>query len=409
MTKRVVITGMGCVSAIGLNLAESWTSLIESQSGIADFERVVKGDGGHRYGGPAALVKGLSLDSITDRFGERATVGLDPFTCFALPASVEALDQAGLVNDPALARAAILYGAGGGGLSSLEEGYERLFIDNKKIVHPLTIPRFMPSAAASQLSMVFGIRGPCFAISSACSSSAHAVAESFHMIRTGRVAIAVAGGSEAPMTYGHWLAWKAIRAMADDTCRPFAAGRKGMILGEGAATLVLEERDHALARGATILAEIVAGVCNSDAHHLTQPQGDGAILAMEDAYAQAGLHRDTPVLVSAHGTGTAMNDRVEAAALRNFYGDAIDDIRIIATKSAHGHLIGATGALEFVLGLKALMEKIAPPILNYDGVDPECSLPLVVDTPESVMTDVLVSNTFAFGGLNGVLIARRVS
>jgi nodulation protein E len=409
MNKRVVITGMGCVSAIGLNLTESWTSLIEGRSGISHFERIVKGSGGHRYSGPAALVKGLNLDPITARFGERATVGLDPFTCFALPASVEAMDQAGLVGDPALAGAAILYGAGGGGLSSLEEGYERLFIDNKKIVHPLTIPRFMPSAAASQLSMVFGIRGPCFAISSACSSSAHAVAESFHMIRTGRVAIAIAGGSEAPMTYGHWLAWKAIRAMADDTCRPFAAGRKGMILGEGAATLILEERDHALARGATILAEIIAGVCNSDAHHLTQPQGDGAILAMKDAYAQAGLHRETPVLVSAHGTGTAMNDRVEAAALQSFYGDTIGNIRIIATKSAHGHLIGATGALEFVLGLKALAEKMAPPILNYDSVDPECRLPLVIERPEPLTTDVLVSNTFAFGGLNGVLIARGVS
>jgi nodulation protein E len=211
------------------------------------------------------------------------------------------------------------------------------------------------------------------------------------------------------MTYGHWLAWKAIRAMADDTCRPFAVGRKGMILGEGAATLVLEDRDHALARGATILAEIIAGVCNSDAHHLTQPQGDGAVLAMKDAYAQAGLHRETPVLVSAHGTGTAMNDRVEAAALQNFYGSAINNAQIIATKSAHGHLIGATGALEFVLGLKALSEKLAPPILNYDGPDPEFSLPLVINQPGSVQTDILISNTFAFGGLNGVLIARGAS
>jgi nodulation protein E len=406
MTKRVVITGMGCISALGHDLASNWQSLCDQRSGITHHSKLVNDDERFAMEGPLAMLADCDLAPIAERFGERAIVGLDPFSEYALPATLEATDQAGLTGDPCLAKAAVVYGAGAGGQSALDEAYQRVYIKGSRAVHPLTIPRFMPSAAASQLSLVFGVKGPCFAVSSACSSSAHAMIEAVHMIRSGRINVAIAGGSEAPYTFGHWLAWKAIRAMADDTCRPFSQGRKGMVLGEGAATLVLEERSHALARGATILGELIGAIGNSDAHHITQPQGDGAVAALHDAYAEAGIARDTPALISAHGTGTALNDKVESAALREFYGNAIERTRIIATKSAHGHLIGATGALEFVLGLKALTERIAPPVLNYLGEDPDCVLPLVTGQPQAIDAEILVSNTFAFGGLNAVLIGQ---
>jgi nodulation protein E len=408
MTNRVVVTGMGCVSGIGNDMPSTWANLVEMRSGITELSRAVDGSNTHHYSGAAATVQNFSLADVASRFGERAVSGLDPFSEFALPASLEAIDQAGLFNHPVLSEsAALIYGGSAGGLTALEDAYVRVFLKNASGVHPLTIPRFMPSAAASQISMLFGFRGICFAISSACSSSSHAVIEGYHMVRSGRATVALVGGSEAPITYGHWLGWKAIRAMADDTCRPFSTGRKGMVLGEGAATLILEDRDHALARGATIIAEIAAGIANSDAHHLTQPQGDGAKIALRAAYDAAGIPIDTPALISAHGTGTPLNDKTEAKALREFYGDALHRTSVIATKSSHGHLIGATGALEFAIGLQALVSGVAPPILNHIGSDPECDLPLVLGVPKTADHDILVSNTFAFGGLNGVIIAKR--
>ncbi len=322
------------------------------------------------------------------------------------------MEEAGLVGPqafahPALAQdTAVIYGSGAGGVTTLEEGYVRLLHGRRGTVHPTAIPRQMLSAPAGELSMRFGIRGPVMALASACASSAHAIGEGLHRIRAGRSKVVVAGGAEACITYGSWAGWQALRAMAPDTCRPFSTERRGMVLGEGAATLVLEDLEHALARGAPLLGEVSGEGATSDAHHITAPSGEGAERAIRLAHADAGVPLDTPVLYSAHGTGTVLNDRTEAAALRAVYGGALDGgSLVIATKSAHGHLIGAGGALEFLVGLLALEHGLAPAVLNAVAPDPECPVP-VAWTPTPIALDTLVSASFAFGGLNSVLIGR---
>jgi nodulation protein E len=289
----------------------------------------------------------------------------------------------------------------------MEEGYVRILLKGQSSVHPLTIPKTMSSAAVSQLSMIFGIKGVAFAISSACSSSAHAIAEASYMIRAGRTKVALAGGCDASLHFGSWYSWLALQAMANDACRPFSIDRKGMVLGEGAATIVLEEMEHARARGATIYAELIGIGGSSDAGHLTAPSAEGAGAAVRGAYADAGLPADTPVLVSAHGTGTPLNDKTETEVMRGLWGGKVDRHRVIATKSSHGHLLGAGGAIEFLLGVLALREGVAPPILGYLGPDPECDLPLALGDTQPFEAEALVSNSFAFGGLNSVLIAKR--
>ena len=259
-------------------------------------------DPAHAYEGPAAFIESLDPAPLAARFGPKPFAGLDPLAAYALAATAEALGEAGLVGHPALTHdTAVIYGSGAGGVTTLEEGYVRLLHSKRGAVHPTTIPRQMLSAPASELSMRFGIRGPVLALASACSSSAHAIGEGVHRIRAGRSKVVVAGGAEACITYGSWAGWLALKAMAPDTCRPFSVERKGMVLGEGAATLVLEDLEHALARGAPLLGEVLGEGATSDAHHITAPSGEGAERAIRLAHADAGLPLDAPVLYSAHG------------------------------------------------------------------------------------------------------------
>lgn len=370
------------------------------------MRRAASDDPAHAFEGPAAFVEALDPAPVAARFGPRPFAGHDPMTAFALAATHEALTDAGLADDAAtLADAAVIYGSGAGGVSTLEEGYVRLLHRRAGNVHPTTVPRQMLSGPASAVSMAYGIKGPVHALASACASSAHALGEALHRIRSGRSQVVVAGGAEACITFGSWAGWQALRAMAPDTCRPFSIERNGMVLGEGAATLVLESEAHARARGATVYGELAGEGATSDAHHITAPSGEGAVRAIRAAHADAGLPLDAPVLYSAHGTGTVLNDRTEAAALREVYGEALDASVVIATKSAHGHLIGAGGALEFLLGLEALRHGVAPPVLNGLGQDPECDAPIAW-RPTAIGCDVLVSASFAFGGLNSVLVGR---
>jgi nodulation protein E len=227
-----------------------------------------------------------------------------------------------------------------------------------------------------------------------------------HMIRSGRAAIAISGGSDASLTFGSLQGWKALQAMAPDACRPFSIDRKGMVIGEGAATLVLEEESHARARGARIYAELAGYGSTADAGHITQPDAERAAAAIKAAHRDARLAEDAPILYSAHGTGTRLNDRAETAALRLAYSASLSRHRVIATKSAHGHMLGATGAMELIMGIQALNAQKTPPILGYLGPDPECDLPLAL-AADPFACEALVSSSFAFGGLNCVLIARR--
>ena len=405
MTRRVAITGLGCVSGLGAGVDAAWSAALSGQGAIRDCTLGDVMEPAWRFSGPMAPVAPLDTVRLDARFGARALSQFDPLSTFAVAATLEALEHAGLLDDPVLSGgAAIVYGAGSGGNATLETAYRRLYADRSPRVHPQTIPQSMISAPVSQISMLFGIRGPTFTVSSACASSNHAIGEAMHMIRSGRVKVAITGGAEACLTLASLVGWTAIRAMAPDTCRPFSAGRQGMVLGEGAATLVLEDWEHATARGAPVHGELIGYGAAADAAHLTAPDLDGVVRAIRKAHADAGLATDAPVLISSHGTGTLLNDRTEAAAIRSVYG-ALDDCTVIATKSAHGHLVGGSGALELVLGLRALREGVAPAVLNRLEPDPECDLPLALE-PTRIETDVVVSNSFAFGGLNAVLIAR---
>jgi nodulation protein E len=408
MSVRVAVTGLGCVSALGQGVSTTWSKLKDGIGGIAmlserhpDQDRLIKE-------GPAAIVAGVDTSGVEAYAGRKVTAQLDPVAAYAVVATHEALTDAGLIDAPqTLAGAYIVYGGASGGNATMEDGYVRILLKGQSSVHPLTIPKTMSSAAVSQLSMIFGVKGVAFAISSACASSAHAIAEAAYMIRAGRTKVAIAGGADSSLNFGSWYSWLALQAMATDACRPFSIDRKGMVLGEGAASLVLEDLDHARARGATVYAEIIGMGGSSDAGHLTAPSAEGAGAAVRGAYAEAGIATDTPVIVSAHGTGTPLNDKTETEVMRGVLGDDLSRHRVIATKSAHGHLLGAGGAIEFVIGVLALRDGIAPPILGYLGPDPECDLPLVLGNAEAFAAEALVSNSFAFGGLNSVLIARR--
>jgi nodulation protein E len=404
--KKVVVTGMGCVSGLGVDRTATWKNLVEGRTAIRPLRKLAEGQTELAFECAGAPADENAFKALGARFEEKQLGAVDRFSNLAAAATLEALQDAGLLEDrQRLDRASIIYGSASGGNAAIETAYQRMFLARLPNIHPMSIPRYMNSASVSHLSMLFGIRGHCLAISSACATSAHAVTEAMHFIRAGRGDVVVTGGSDASLTYGSVSGWKALQAMAPDTCRPFSLDRKGMVLGEGGATLVLEEEEHARKRGARIYAEICGSGSTADARHITQPDAENAAATIMAAHKDAGIGTDEPILYSAHGTGTRLNDRAESMALRLAYPSGLDRHRVIATKSAHGHMLGATGAMELLIAIQALLEHTAPPILNYVGRDPECDLPLVLE-PEPFHGRVTVSASFAFGGLNSVVIAR---
>jgi nodulation protein E len=408
--RRIVVTGLGAICALGHTAGETWTAAREGRGAIARhaFDPGPHGPEGHVT--PAALVEGDVVGALEAALGRRVGASLDPFALFALKASHEALDQAGLIGAPALERrTAVVFGHGFGGLHTLEASYERFYGQKAPRFHPLSVPKVMVSAAVSAAAMEFRIKGPVFAVSSACSSSGHAIAQGAAMIASGQADIALAGGSEAIATPGCLRGWEGLHAMTATTCRPFSSGRDGMAIGEGGGALVLEGLDHARARGAAILGELTGVGLSSDAFHWTQPSLDGAVAAMTTACEQAGVTAAGQILISAHGTGTPLNDANEATAIHAVFGARAKAHPVIATKSAHGHLIGAATAVQGVIALMALAERRAPPILNWLGPDPACDLDLVLGEARPIEAEVLLLNAFAFGGLNTSLVFRRWS
>ncbi len=402
---RIAVTGLGAISALGASIEDNWQAVAAGRGGIA---RCVMGISPHGPGGlelPMARVADGYEAALDAALGRPVAGGLDPFARFVLAPALEALEQSGLRGHPVLEeRTAIVFGHGLGGLATLEAGYERLFGLKSPRMHPSTVPKVMVSAGVSAAAMAFEIRGPVFAVSSACASSAHAIAQGAAMIAMGQVDVAMVGGSEAVSTAGSVRAWEAIRAMSPVTCRPFSADRDGMVLGEGGAVLMLEAWDHAQARGATILGELVGWGMSSDAFHITQPSPEGQARAMRQAARQAGALERDDILVSAHGTGTPLNDAAETRSLVEVFGARARAMPVIATKSAHGHLIGGSAALQAALGLRALAQGLAPPIQNFTTRDPECDLDLVVGAARPITSRLLLQNAFAFGGLNVALM-----
>jgi len=407
MNRRAVITGMGCVSGLGTGVTETWDRAIRGDGAIRQLDRTEpEGRKARNMRGPAATIDPAAITGLLAKQDIRRLGRLDPISEYALIAAIEAIAQANLADNSVLHdRTAIVLGSGSGGNATFDTAYERLYARDLATVHPQTIPASMISAPAGHIAMFFGIHGPAFVVASACASSANALGEAMHMIRSGRADVAIAGGTEACISLGSWVAWQSLGVIAPDTCRPFSQGRNGLALGEGAAILILESEEHAHARGATILGELAGYGASSDATHATAPDRSGIEAAIRSAHRDAALETDRPALISSHGTGTHLNDVTETAAMHAIYQRAIDNHAVIATKSAHGHLIGAGGALEFLIGMKALSEGFAPPVLNYLGPDPDCALPLVLE-PRKISLDTLVSNSFAFGGLNAVLIGQ---
>jgi nodulation protein E len=400
IARRVVITGYGCVSALGVGVDPFWDALVAGRNGFSLITPEFSYDGVERVAAVAPF-------RWQDHFAESEIRLLDRNAQMALVACREAVAHAGIALPGELGQnAAAMIGSGIGGFSTLEEGYHRLFGLRKDRLHPLMIPRLINNAAASHAAIAYGITGPVMSISSACSSSNHSLGEAFIMIRSGRVDVALAGGTEACITWGCLKAWEALRVLARDALRPFSAQRNGLILGEGAGILVLEERGQALARGAEILAEIIGYGASADAVDMVHPSDAGAALAMSRALDDAGIEATAIDYVSAHGSGTVANDATETRAIKRVFGEHARKLAISSTKSMHGHALGASSALEAIATIQAMRTGIIPPTANYLGPDPDCDLDYVTEGARRQTVRIAISNSFAFGGLNATLCLR---
>ena len=402
MTRRVAVTGIGVIAAPGATRAAFWESLRAGQSAIRPMTLVPEGS--LRFSN-AAEVAGYRASAYMD---EKQADLLDRFAQFALIAAREAVTESGFGVTPELgARMGVVTGTSTGGQTSEDHEFHSLYAKGASRIHPLTIPRTMANAGTSCIAREYGIGGPCYTVSTACASATHAIGQAFWMVRNGVVDAAIAGGSEAPFSMGFLKAWEAMRIVAPDTCRPFSRDRKGLILGEGAAMLLLEPMESALARGAKIWGEIAGFGMSSDAYHLTQPLADGAARAMRGALVDAGIEPQAIDYINAHGTGTQANDVTEAQSIREVFGAHADKIPVSSTKSMHGHALGAAGALEAAATLMALDEGMIPPTANFSEADPACALDVVPNTARAASVAWALSNSFAFGGLNAVLAFRR--
>jgi nodulation protein E len=399
---RVVITGIGVVTPIGNTRDTFWSALVEARSGI----------------GPITIIPTERLNSRiaaqvldfkpSEHFDPRRESLLDRFAQFAVVAARSALrdSQLELTEELALDTATII-GNSTGGMNTLDDSFSRLYAANGTRAHPLSIPRLMSNAACSAVSMDLGLKGPTYTIASACSSGTHAIGQAFSMVRSGQVPIALTGGTEACLTVGTFKGWEALRVLSADTCRPFSRTRSGLVLGEGAAMFVLETREHAVARGAPIYAEMLGFGMSADAGDITAIDPSGAARAMRGALKDAKINPGDVDYVNAHGTGTALNDKGETAALRLAFGDAADHLAVSSSKGVLGHSLGAAGALELAATALALHHQVIPPTANFEEADPDCDLDYVPNTARNAPIQNAMSSSFAFGGLNAVLVLAR--
>ena len=401
--RRVVVTGIGVISSAGRTREEFLASLRTGTSGIAAIENIDMLDVRFRNGGE---IKGYNA---LDYFVPKDADMMDRFAQLAVVAAREAVNQSGLEWTPNLKEtAAIITGSCIGGQATEDQGFWDVYKMGKPRVHPMTIPKTMANAGASGISLEFGITGPAFTIATACASSAHAIGLAFQMVRGGVCDFAITGGSEAPFSYGLLKAWEAMRVVSPSACRPFSKDRTGMILGEAGAMLTIETLEHALARGAQPLAEIVGFGMSSDAHHITQPSSEGPAKAIRLALKDAGLAPEAIHYVNAHGTGTSVNDATETKALHLAFGDHAKKLAISSTKSMHGHTLGAAGAIETIATILGMTNGFVPPTINYNERDPECDLDYTPNVVRNLEFEYAISNSFAFGGLNAVLALRRI-
>lgn len=398
--RRVVLTGAGCITAIGLSVDAFSDSLFESRTGVREIEDIPNGD---LHFSTAAQVLGFNpsdwLLTAQKQIAERSSQ-------FAIASARQAMGASGLRKHYKGNDIAVIFGCSAGGRTAEEPETAKLYTRGAR-VHPLTVPRAMASAGTSLVCMEHGITGPAYTVSTACASSAHAMGQAFHMVRCGTVEAAITGGHEAPLTYGFLKGWDSLGVVSPTCCKPFAANRDGMTLGEGAAVFTLEAMDAAEKRGAPILAEVAGFGMSSDATHITQPNPSGSAAAMSRALRDANLSADEVGYINAHGTGTEANDRVEAEAFYQVFGDAARTLAVSSTKSLHGHAMGASGAMELLATALALGKGILPwaggPVLP----DETLKLGGILRSNAKSTTSIALCNSFAFGGLNAVIALRR--
>lgn len=401
--KRVVITGAGTINALGHSVADTLKAMAEGQCGIGqlafrDVERLSIQIGGQ--------VRGFEAKG---RYNRQQMSLYDRFTQFTLAAAAEAIAQSGITfSGETAAKSGVVLGTAGGGVSTWDDNYRAVYEDGKNRVHPFVVPKLMNNAAASHVSMEYNLKGPSFTVSTACASSNHAMAQAFQMVRTGMAPAMVTGGSESMLCFGGVKAWEGLRVMSKDACRPFSANRNGMVQGEGAGIFVFEEYEHARARGAEILCEVAGFAMSSDASDIVMPSKNGAARAIAGALQDARLNPEDVGYINAHGTGTAANDKTECAAVADVFGPHADQLMISSTKSMHGHLIGGTGAVELLACIMALRDGIIAPTIGYEEPDPECALDVVPNEARNAKVEVVLSNAFAFGGMNAVLALRKI-
>ncbi len=409
--RRVVITGLGVIAPNGTGKQAFWEACVKGVSGAGPVTRFDTEDFGVKI---ACEVKDFApADFMEQRDARRS----DRFTQFAVASAVEAADMAGwssaIPTDPA--RTGVMIGSGIGGIETLESQHKVLLERGPSKMSPFTVPLLMSNGASGSVAMRYGLRGPNLAAVSACATGAHAIGEAARMIRTGYAEAMIAGGSEAPITplaFGAFACMGALSRRNDDpqrASRPFDADRDGFVIAEGAAVVVLEERDAAIARGAEILAEVSGYAATCDAHHLTQPdpEGTGAVAAMRQAIADGGVTPGDVGYINAHGTSTPFNDKIESLAIRSVFGS--DAPPVSSTKSATGHLTGASGAIEAVFSIQALRTGTLPPTINHDTPDPECDLDYIPNDARELSVEFVLSNSFGFGGHNACLLLRRAA
>jgi 3-oxoacyl-[acyl-carrier-protein] synthase II len=410
--RRVVITGLGAVTPVGLSVKESWENILAGKSGIAPITLFDVSEFPVRFGGS---IKGFDITTIIAR---KEAKKMDTFIHYGLAAGKEAIEDSGIVvTEENAGRIGVAIGAGIGGLPGIETGYDAYLKGGPRKISPFFVPSNIINMVAGNLSIMYGLKGPNIAIATACSSGTHNISSAGRMIQYGDADVMIAGGAEMSTCktgLGGFAAARALSTRNDDpqaASRPWDKDRDGFVLGDGAGVIVLEEYEHAVKRGATIYAELVGSGMSSDAYHMTSPSvgGEGAARCMKNAMADAGLSADKIDYVNAHGTSTSAGDAGETQAIKAAFGSSADNIAVSSTKSMIGHLLGAAGGVEAIFSILAIRDQVAPPTINLDNPDPECDLDYVPHTARKMPIEVTMSNSFGFGGTNGTIIFKKLS
>jgi nodulation protein E len=396
---RVVVTGLGVATPLGLDLASFWQGLTSGRDTYAETPHMP---------GSGVLVSAIDAGTTFDDLPLKSLSALDRSGIFAVFAAKKALEDAGLAGDFANPeRVAVIIGNGAGGQVSIEEQYDRIFRQDRR-PHPFTIVKAMVSSSASWVAMAFGAKGPCFVTSSACASATQAIGTAAQLIRAGICDIAICGGTEAPLTFGTISAWDSMKVMSKTKCRPFSRNREGLMLSEGSGMLILESEAHALARGVTPEILLAGFSSNADAGDIVAPSADGMIRAMRGALADANISTAEVAYINVHGTGTRQNDLTETDAMKTLFG-AESVPPVSSTKGVTGHALGAAGGIEAVATVLAMRQSVAPPTAHYDEPDPACDIDVIPNIARPMTIPVALSNSFAFGGINASLAFAKVA